>query len=81
MLFLCFVLFFFGAKLNEGVCIHYYDFHNLVERSLGKRRVGGSQRKHERQTPEDQTPFLGFQGPRKTENLLFPPPPLAGGSP
>lgn len=78
MLFLCFVLFFFGAKLNEGVCIPYYDFHNLVERSLGKRRVGGSQRKHERQTPEDQTPFSGFQGPRKDRKPSFSPSPLSG---
>ena len=74
--FCVFVLFFFGAKLNEGVCIHYYDFHNLVERSLGKRRVGGAQRKPERQTPEDQTRFSGFQGPRKDRKPpFFPFPP------
>lgn len=46
VLFLCFcVLFFFGGKLNEGVCVHHNDFHNLVERSLGKTKSRGSTEK------------------------------------
>ena len=44
VLFLCFVLFFSGGKLNEGVCMHYYDFHNLVEQSLGKTKSWGEHR-------------------------------------
>lgn len=61
----CVLLFFSGGKLNEGVCMHYYDFHNLVEQSLGKTKSRGSTEKVRKTPSEEHTGFRGFRVQRK----------------